>query len=54
MATQTFMSIALICLVGCMVICSLLLVRWPMQTVMRFEWHLIGVCAILLASTGTW
>ncbi|KAF2344488.1 hypothetical protein FHG87_016743 [Trinorchestia longiramus] len=45
------MSIALICILGCMIVCSLVLTRWPMQLVLRFEWHLIGLCAALLGAT---
>ncbi|XP_018018769.1 uncharacterized protein LOC108675283 isoform X2 [Hyalella azteca] len=51
MATQTFMCIALMCLMACMTAASLVLTRWPMQFVLRFEWRIIGLCAALLAAT---
>ncbi|RXG69232.1 hypothetical protein Avbf_09255 [Armadillidium vulgare] len=44
MATQAFMSIALVTIITALVTLSLLLIRWPLKTVMKHEWKMIGFC----------
>ncbi|XP_050723815.1 uncharacterized protein LOC127002171 isoform X2 [Eriocheir sinensis] len=51
MAVQTFMTIALLASMTTLVAASLVLVRWPMQMIMRYEWHIIGFCFICQAAT---
>lgn len=52
MAVQTFMTIALLASMTTLVTVSLVLIRWPMQTILRFEWHLTGFCFLCQAVTG--
>ncbi|XP_063876707.1 uncharacterized protein LOC135109309 isoform X1 [Scylla paramamosain] len=51
MAVQTFMTIALLASMTTLVTMSLILVRWPLQIIMRYEWHLTGFCFICQAVT---
>nr|XP_053629885.1 uncharacterized protein LOC128686809 isoform X1 [Cherax quadricarinatus]XP_053629886.1 uncharacterized protein LOC128686809 isoform X1 [Cherax quadricarinatus]XP_053629888.1 uncharacterized protein LOC128686809 isoform X1 [Cherax quadricarinatus]XP_053629889.1 uncharacterized protein LOC128686809 isoform X1 [Cherax quadricarinatus]XP_053629890.1 uncharacterized protein LOC128686809 isoform X1 [Cherax quadricarinatus]XP_053629891.1 uncharacterized protein LOC128686809 isoform X1 [Cherax quad len=51
MAVQTFMTIALLASLTTLVTISLVLVRWPMQIIMRYEWHLTGFCFCCQAIT---
>ena len=52
MAVQTFMTIALLASMTTLVTVSLILMRWPMQMIMRYEWHLTGFCFLCQAVTG--
>lgn len=52
MAVQTFMTIALLASMTTLVTISLVLVRWPLQMIMRYEWHLTGFACICQAVTG--
>ncbi|XP_064113228.1 uncharacterized protein LOC135219932 isoform X2 [Macrobrachium nipponense] len=51
MSVQAFMTIALLASVTTLVTVSMILVRWPLQIVMRYEWHLTGFCFICQAIT---
>lgn len=52
MAVQTFMTIALLASMTTLVTVSLVLVRWPLQFVMRYEWHLTGFAFCCQAATS--
>ncbi|KAG0702678.1 hypothetical protein GWK47_025021 [Chionoecetes opilio] len=49
MAVQTFMTIGLLASMTTLVTVSLILMRWPMQMIMRYEWHLTGFCFLCQA-----
>jgi len=51
MATQLFMTLALVGLLVTMLTSSLLVTRWPLQWVMRHEWRLMLLCAGAMAAT---
>ncbi|XP_042856024.1 uncharacterized protein LOC122242724 isoform X1 [Penaeus japonicus] len=51
MTVQTFMTIALLASMTTLVTVSLVLVRWPLQFVMRYEWHLTGFAFCCQAAT---
>jgi len=50
-AVQTFMTVAFIASVGSLVTLSFVLVRWPMQPVLRYEWRLTGFASVCEAIT---
>lgn len=52
MTVQTFMTIALLASMTTLVTVSLVLVRWPLQFVMRYEWHLTGFAFCCQAATS--
>ncbi|XP_076052835.1 claudin superfamily protein pickel isoform X2 [Oratosquilla oratoria] len=51
MATQAFMTIAFLASMTTLVIVSLVLIRWPLQFIMRYEWHLTAIAFICEATT---
>ncbi|XP_068220780.1 uncharacterized protein pck isoform X1 [Palaemon carinicauda] len=51
MSVQAFMTIALLASITSLVTVSMVLMRMPLQLVMRHEWHLTGFCCICQAVT---
>ena len=49
MAVQAFMTLALIFSCSGHIISSMLLVRWPLKFVFRYQWQMLALCALFNA-----
>jgi len=50
MAVQTFVTLALMFSCSAQILSTLLLVRWPLNFVFRYQWQLLGFCTVLNAA----
>lgn len=52
MAVQTFLTLALMFSCVAQIMTTLLLIRWPLNFVFRFQWQLLGGCSVLNGITS--